>query len=247
MFAPEHETIDSVALHLESDREAAVAVTATLCRAAKLGDFSEPVTIATAEASVPPGDGWVEFPLQAEVQPGRPYYVWVAATQGLSWHLYPREVPGTARAYGGPAWHPMAHCYQFRLSPGGEPAALAPAAAEVVLAAQNATDGWNRAVHGEPHSWGPDPEAPPPHWIELRFGESRQISAVHVTSQVREMAAESYRICVPGGDGWRDVVRVTDNRSRRRVHEFAAVECDRARLFIDDPPTARICEIRLYR
>jgi hypothetical protein len=247
MFTPDHDAIDSIALHLKSDRQDAAAVTATLCRAAKLGDFSQSVTVATTQASVPPGaDGWIEFPFQAEVQPGRPHYVWLPATEGLSWHLYPREVPGTARAYGGPDWHPMTHCYKFRLSPGGEPASASAAAAEVVLAAANATDGWNRAVHGEPHSWSPEPEAPPPHWIELRLHEPRQISVVHVTFQLREMAARSYWIGVPEGDGWQTVIRVEDNRSRRRVHKLDAVECDRVRLFIDEPSIARICEIRVY-
>ena len=115
----------------------------------------------------------------------------------------------------------------------------------VSVSPANAVDGWNRAVHGVPHSWGPDPSAPRPHWIELRFDAACVLAMVHVTFQLREMAARSYRICIPTDDGWHTVVDVTDNRDRRRVHEFKPATCDRLRIFIDDPD-ARICEIRAY-
>ena len=92
----------------------------TLCAADKIGDFTPTQVLASAEAQVPPKSaGWVRFDLSAKVQTGRFYYVWLPATEGLQWDLYPSEIEGAARAYGGPDWHAMSHCYRHRLIPGG--------------------------------------------------------------------------------------------------------------------------------
>ncbi len=117
--------------------------------------------------------------------------------------------------------------------------------ANVTLSAANTTNGYSRAVHGEPNSWAPDPAAPSPHWLELRFDGPREVDTVHLTFQLREMSARSYRVTVPDGEAWRAVVDVSENRERRRVHAFGSVTTDRIRLLIDDP-SARICEIRAY-
>ena len=128
--------------------------------------------IATAEAQVPPdGAGWVRFNLNAKLQAGRFYYVWLPATEKLQWHLYPTEIKGTARAYGGDKWISMPHSYKYRLIPGGEPVAKEDSSSKSnQLLPANVVNGWNRAVHGVPNSWAPKKGQSDPQWVELDFG-----------------------------------------------------------------------------
>lgn len=124
-------------------------------------------------------------------------------------------------------------------------------AASVVLRAENVVNGWNRAVQGEPNSWGPDPGQPGPHWIELRFEREVALSEVQVTFQLPgEMTAAAYGLLVPGGDGWHTVCSVRDNKRRRRVHRLDGVRGDRLRLTLvgDAAETgkARLAEVRVY-
>jgi len=251
MFTAKSEQLDAVDLYLRSQRAEPATVLLTLCAADKLGDFTSGKILASAEAQVPAvSAGWVRFDLSAKLQPGRFYYVWLPATEGLQWDLYPTEIEGTARAYGGPKWHTMPHCYRHRLVPGGEPVSKGGLASSYQLLPENAVNGWNRAVHGVPNSWAPDARQPGPHWIELDFGRPVAINEVHVTSQLPEMAAEAYELTVSDGSAWRTVCTVQENKQRRRVHRFDEVHATRLRLALkDDPATGgpvRICEIRVY-
>ncbi|MGD8238065.1 MAG: FAD-dependent oxidoreductase [Armatimonadota bacterium] len=253
MFTAPQDRLDSIELFLRSGREGPTPMEVTLCRARALGDFASGEELATATAEVPgKSEGWVTFPLSATLESGQVYFAWLPAADGLQWDLYPYFPEGTWRAYGGPDWHPMTHCYKHRLSPGGEPAPPEGwrLPGKIALAPENAVNGWNRAVHGTPNSWGPDPEQALPQWIELRLAERARFSAVHISFQTPSMAAADYSLDVPDGDGWRTVLAVEDNSLRRRVHRFDAVEADRLRLTIlrapdgGEPP--RVCEIRVY-
>ncbi|MFQ5809044.1 MAG: FAD-dependent oxidoreductase, partial [Armatimonadota bacterium] len=253
MFTARHDRLDQIELFLRSERNEPTPMEVTLCRARALGDFASGEELATATADVPPrSEGWVTFPLSAKLEPGKVYFAWLPAASGLQWDLYPYFPEGTWRAYGGPSWRPMTHCYKHRLSPGGEPTppeGWRPPG-KIVLAPENVINGWNRAVHGTPNSWGPDPEQPLPQWIELQLPERVRFNAVHISFQTPSMAPADYDLAVPDGDGWRTVLAVEDNSLRRRVHQFDAVEADRLRLTIlrarDGGESPRICEIRVY-
>ena len=253
MFTAEHGRLDSIELFLRSERDEPTSMELTLCRARALGDFTSIGDVGTATADVPAKSaGWVRFPLSAELEPGQCYFAWLPAAKGLQWDLYPYFPEGTWRAYGGPTWRPMPHCYKHRLTPGGEPAPpegwRAPGPIE--LAPENVINGWNRAVHGTPNSWGPDPEQALPQWVELQFPAPVRFSTVHVSFQTLSMLAADYSLEVPDGDGWRPVVGVEANALRRRVHELEPVEADRLRLTIrrprSDSEPVRVCEIRVY-
>ncbi|MCX8035957.1 MAG: FAD-dependent oxidoreductase [Candidatus Sumerlaeia bacterium] len=258
--------LESVSLFLRSTLTRPATIRAVLRPAKQLGDFSSKTNLAEAEGTVPPqSTGWVEFKLSAKLEPGKVYYIALPETRGLSWDLYPSEPPGTTRAYGGPNWKPMYGCYRFKLNPGGEPegsSGVPPAAgvgpdtrsappATVRLEPANVINGWNRAVGGVPNSWGPDPKAPLPQWVELDFGKPVKFNSVHVTFQLPTLAAAAYKINTSvGGKEWKTVASVTDNRQRRRVHEFEPVTADRLRLVIEDNSTSgttpQVCEIRVY-
>jgi len=251
MFKPGLDRIDRIALCLKSSNESATPVTLTLRSAEAFGDFSSETNLAAASATVPPkSKGWVTFNLRQSVDAGKYYYVVLPSTKGLQWELFPVLVENTCRAYGGPNWTPREECYKFRLWPGDEP--KVPDTATITLSPENANDGFNRAVNGVAHSWGPDPSEPLPQWVELKFDKPRQFNTVHVTFQTLSLSCRDYSIDVPDGDAWRSVVTVRGNRCRRLVHTFKHVVSDRARLVLKgnavgmEHDSAQVCEIRVY-
>ena len=251
MFTAQATRLDAVELYLHSRRDTPKSLLLTLGAADKLGDFTPTQVLASAEAQVPPGStGWVRFDVSAELQAGRFYYVWLPATDGLQWELYPREIAGTARAYGGPKWHTMPHCYKHRLVPGGEPVSADGPADTYQLLPANVVNGWNRAVHGVPHSWAPSEQHPGPHWLQLDFGKAVDICEVHVTFQLPRMAAKAYDLAVPQGQSWHTVCSVRDNTLRRRIDRFEPVRASRLRLTLqgnqEEAKLVRICEVRAY-
>jgi len=253
MFTAKHDRLDSVDLFLRSERTEPTELTLTLRRAKKLADFSSSKDLAVAKGTVPAESaGWVSFPLQTKLKPGNVYWAWLPAAPGLQWDLYEFFPEGTWRAYGGPNWTAMSHCYKHRLTPGGEPGRPGDwqPPGEVDLEPWNVVDGWNRAVHGVPHSWGPAEEEAPPHWVEVRFDGEKSFDTLHLTFQTQGTAASFYNLAVPDGDGWRRVLEVGGNTERRRVHEFDRVTTDRLRITFTGAPHSdeqvRVCEVRVY-
>jgi len=251
MFRPGSDRIDRIALCLRSSNESATSVTLTLRSAETFGDFSSETDLATAEAIVPPkSEGWVTFNLGLAVDRGRYYYAALPPVKGLQWELFPVLVENTCRAYGGPAWTLRKECYRFKLSPGDEP--KVPETATLSLAAEHVNDGFNRAVNGVPHSWGPDPDEPLPQWVELRFGKSQRFNTINVTFQTLSLSCPDYRIDVMDAGTWRSVVAVREKRGRRHVHTFNPVVSDRIRLVLrssardNEHDSAQVCEVRVY-
>ena len=251
MFKPAADRMDTVALYLRSAKDAPVELTLTLVAATGFGDFSSREELASAKAIVPPkSQGWVSFSFDLKVNHGSYYYVSLPPAEGLQWEVYPVLVKDTCRAYGGPNWTRRDECYKFRLSPGDVPSV--PETPTIALAPENVIDGFNRAVNGEPHSWGPDPAAPLPQWVELRFDTPRSFNTLYVTFQTQPLSCPDYSIEVANGNGWRQVATVEQNRKRRLIHTFDSVLSDRLRLVLKSPArdneqdTPQVCEIRAY-
>lgn len=251
MFRPAFDRIDRIAVYLSSSNESATSVNLALRFAETFGDFSSRTELATAEATVPAkSKGWVAFSLRQTVDAGKYYYVVLPPTKGVQWELFPVLVENTCRAYGGPNWTPREECYKFRLSPGDQP--KVPDAATILLSPENVNDGFNRAVNGVPHSWGPDPEEPLPQWVELRFDKPQRFNTVHVTFQTAPLSCPDYSIDLAEGGGWRTVLGVKENRKRRIVHTFERVVSHRIRLVLKAPArdnernSPQVCEIRVY-
>jgi hypothetical protein len=250
MFTAKDIDLRSIELYLHSTSETPTELTATLCAAPNVKAFAKGEKLCEAKGIVPAGHkGWVSFPLKQKLVAGQTYYVMIPATPDLSWELYPAAIPGTARAFRKDKWSPMSHCYRIRLTPGGEPMELARKDG-VELTPDSVNNGWNRAVSGKPNAWAPDTTQPGPHWVQLSFPAVVRIGQVHVSFQTYKMAARNYDLAVPGGDGWRVVAQVRDNRLRRCVTTFPGVETRELRLIlrepIDNDTPVRICEIRAY-
>jgi hypothetical protein len=253
MFKVAQPEIKKIALYLESSGAKPIEAKLTLRKAAQLGDYSSTKDLATARAAVPPNSkGWVEFAVNASVQPGY-YYIFLPKTSQLSWWLFDVQPPDTSRAFAsGAAWNVMPDCYRFRLDPPSESEGAVAAKRpdhrlEAMFAPENVVNGFARAIRAWPNSWRPERGKPLPQWIELDFGREAAFNCVHVAFQTRELRADAFRLEVPHGDGWQAIAEKKDNLQRRCVIRFDSAKAARLRLVVTRAePDMGICEIRVY-
>lgn len=121
--------------------------------------------------------------------------------------------------------------------PGGEP-----------MVAENVINGFARAT-GEKtnlktNAWGPHPDAPGPHWIELAWDEPLWVNVVHVVFQNAELAPERFAVEAWQDAAWKPLVEVTGNRHRRHVLGLDRIATSKLRVVEWEP--AGVCEIRVY-
>jgi len=249
--------LKSVRLLLHSERSTPVEITAHLRGAAEEGDFSAQEDIATARATVPPGrQSFVEFAFNAEVD-APVVWVWLPATEGVSWRLMTNGPPQAGRAYGGSKGKPWTvvrnQFYGFATEP--------PLAYAVDCGPKNVVNGVARIVDETLNQWISDPDEPLPQWIELEFPEARTINTVYLTFDT-DMNTSHHSVplvpqCVRDyelsclADGRRiSLATVTENFQRRRVHRFESLEVKKLTLFIaatNGDRSARVFEIRAYQ
>ncbi|NLS90748.1 MAG: hypothetical protein GXX96_01005 [Planctomycetaceae bacterium] len=189
--------------------------------------------------------GWVQSPIHAGLEAGRPQHINVEQHTPISWHLYPAPMIGCSvghwASYGDV--QPTPFCYKFRLTPGAEPIRME----QPVPRPENAIDGWNRAVGGNRNAWIPDLAEPSPHWIQLALPEPAEAASLHVSFQTREDAGVDFDVQALVDGAWQTVARVRGNEQRRRVIQFDPVRTTAVRLVIQKTVGQfGVCELRLY-
>ncbi|RXZ84109.1 FAD-dependent oxidoreductase [Paenibacillaceae bacterium] len=129
-------------------------------------------------------------------------------------------------------------------------------------------DGYHRP-YGGPHLWISEPLAQDPTpWAELAWDKPVQINEVQITfnDDVHEdlinlhhhrspflaipELVKDYRLEALGADGWSELVRVTDNHRRQRVHRLTtSIQANKLRLVVEatnGASRAEVFEIRVY-
>ena len=248
MFTAWERRIECVALYLQNDAPQAIRVRAVLRATPADNNFSPTDDAAAATAEVPArSQGWVEFPMRAQVTKGQAYFLLLAADKRLSWHLYPTQIPGCGR---GIRWddgqmQARSGCYRFRLSPGGEP----PRVMQPPPRPENVNQGWNRAVAGIRNAWVPDLKRHElPQWVQLELPEPAAINSCHVSFQTRTDRGVDFDLEALVDGQWQRLAEVRNNAERRRVLGFGTVRSDKVRLVLTKVAgQVGVCEIRLYR
>ena len=249
--------LDTISLLLYNRTEQSIKVTAHLMETSKSEDFSSKEDLAAVEASVPAGEeSWVAFPFHADLSTSYAW-VWLPATEGLSWRLMESAPLGSCRAYrspGGGEWHVMAgQYYAFHTQPAIR---LSVKGCE----AENVTNGWSRVIGESPNMWASDTEKPLPQWIELAWDEPVTMSAVYLTFDTNmdlrwcsvpfpPECVREYEVSCWENGAWRILASETDNFQRRRIHQFDPVSTSKLRLTVkatNGVPEARVFEIRVY-
>ena len=122
--------------------------------------------------------------------------------------------------------------------------------------AGNVNNGVSRAEKGA-NLWMSDPGFP--QWIQLDFGVKEAFDSVYLTfdTNLDKLAVKGpspkcvrdYRLEYQEGDVWIELIRVTGNHQRRRIHRFLSVQSQRLRLVVEAAnrvPETRVYEIRVY-
>lgn len=261
IFPVSADRIESVELLLESQRANPTELRVALREAPHVWDFRSTQDLAEARALAPPNrTEWVSFRLDARVAPGRLYYVHTNAQTGLFWKLFaekdgePNRCPvGTTPALlpGPTRWRPVTggRSLCMRIAPESRPYA----AANVIRGA-NRPDRWTNL-------WISAPQQGLPAWLELQWATVKEFNTIQVTFDTdanRRVTrplfrypdcVKDYRLEYSTGGAWKNLVEVTDNYFRRRVHRFNTVRTDRVRLYVlatNGAKSARVYEIRVY-
>jgi hypothetical protein len=247
--------VDSILLHLGNRGGKPVEITAHLREAAGPEDFSTTQDLAQAQAVVRPGHDWVEFKFNARLT--KPYaWIWLPRAENLFWSLSTRAPIGSCRAYGGGpgrAWTVVGNQYYAFFA---RPALAYP----TDYRPENVINGVARVVGRQSNQWASDPREPLPQWLALDFRHPVRLSTVSLTFDTDMNApfhtvpivpecVRDYRLSYFDGTKWTDLLDVTGNFQRRRVHHFPAVNATRLRLTVlatNGLPSAHVFEIRAY-
>lgn len=250
--------IDRLELLLENSGADPVQVPVRLVRADGVFDYRRGGAGMLAEATlmVPSGGArWIGWDVALSGLATGWVRIEAGSAAGVSW-LHPRGVlPGhNSYRHLSPTRLRSSHCAcAFRVSP-PQPA-FGP---EQVL---------NGVVkpHRAPNCWRSDAGQGLPQWLQLAWDAPRRIARVEIVfpgQQLKEVHAEDvfhvegqvakdYHIEVDAGDGvWREVARITGNRSWRRVHPLSGqVQATRLRVVVtatNGDPSATISQLRCY-
>ena len=251
-FACDGEAIGSIWLYLRSEADGPTEVSAELLRGKRLDDLQSRDIVAQASATVPAQSStWVEFTFDASIDPEWPHRIWLGRVPGVSWGFSEDDLLGTQRA----EWveetgvmERMHGTYCFRVTP-----ALRP------YAANNVISGVSRAEK-KANLWMSDTELGFPQWLRLDFEREETTDSVHLTFDtnldrmvVKGPAPEcvrDYRLQHRVGGDWIDLLQVTGNYQRHRVHRFDPVRTSGLRLLVEatnGAPQARVYEVRVYQ
>src|SRR5262245_31563266 len=262
LFPVSGNRIEQVELLLESKLAQPAELRLGLRAAPSVWDFRSTRNIAEARGTIPANHkGWLTFPLSAQVEAERLYYVHLDKQAGVFWKMFrevdgrpnlcpvgssPADLPGASR------WRAITNGLSFslRVTPQSRP-----------YNASNVNRGTNRPDRWT-NIWISDPDNGLPAWLELQFPSTQQFNTIQLTFDTdanRRVTlplfrypdcVRDYRLEYLDGGQWKTIVDVKENYVRRRVHRFDTVRSDRIRLQVmatNGAPSARVYEVRVYR
>ena len=245
--------LDRIELLIDNVGAAPVDVPLRLVRLERIWDYRRGGAAVVAEQtlSVAPGqDRWVAWELKLNGLPAGTYRIEANPAPGLVWRQLSHIQPGCfAQRHLSPTRLRDRHNgLAFRLSPG-----------QPVYEAANVLSGVTRPLSGT-NLWRSDAGQGMPQWLDLSWKTPQAVTRVEVTFAghlLKEVHAEppffkdaqtvrDYAIELDG----REVLRITGNHQRRRVHELpAGSRAGRLRLVVlatNGDPSAAVYEVRCY-
>jgi hypothetical protein len=264
--------VDTISLLLKSTLDEETTVHATLFRGNHLTDFYTQEQVAQASALVPAtSDGWCNFAFGADVDPAYPYWVCLDQSDGIGWAYTADEILGTQRAEWFDLlsdWYSVRGTHCFRLTPESFP-----------YRGKNTVNGFGRPEQGpnlwlsDPEQALPqwvelEFDRPQPFdAIYLTFDTNldaavdekldpgaeggvtlQQLSGAPKSGAASECVRD-YRVQIFDGRDYTDILTITGNYQRRRIHYVKPLTARKVRIVVEatnGANTARIYEVRLY-
>ena len=220
---------------------------------------------ASTEVLVPPGENWVEFPVDIRVGENNAYsrcavYVRVDPAEGIFWRslenlsFYEQREEETAEG----KWIIQSAVSMCATS-------KEPLLSFADCRPQNVINGYSRIVDAEHYEWVSDPEQGMPQWIDLEFQEPTTINEISVVFDTDltnpgtcwtvkrpgvPVCVKDYDIAVFADNQWSTIAKEQGNFMRRRIHSFRQTKVDKLRVTVYatwGDKCARITEIRASR
>lgn len=246
--------LGTVSLLLESKVEKSISIDLYLQEAGPFEEFDEKnEIIAKGSSIVPPGRNWIDFEFNCSIVEGKCYWIWLPAKQDVAWGYSDEEPMGTRRAYRGSKPSDYSHgTHCFRASP-----------SLFVYSPRNVTNGISRPEQWS-NVWISDKTTGFPQWLELDFGEKREINTVYLIFDTNLNRRVGQRGIVPGpmkecirdyklvylkNEKWVEILKEEGNYHRRRIHKFADIRTKKLRLEVlgtNGSKAAHFFEIRVY-
>ncbi|PAX09072.1 FAD-dependent oxidoreductase [Sphingomonas lenta] len=266
--------LNRVSLHLRSDHPADQTLRLTVQPLHRLWDRpdDQPV-VAEASFVLPAGSaGWIDVPLDATLEPGRPYRIAIAGGEDVRWSANRSWPVGTVAQYlhvspGGcepknahldgyaphevliPAyrhWRQLRGALAIRTAPEQRP-----------FEGANAVNGfaWPDSM---PNIWMSDPGEPLPQHLELAFAQPMVVGCVMLSFDTNlsrpnqsappffraPEAVRDWRLLARVGGEWVEVHREEGNHQRRRTAVFEPVAADALR--VEALATNGVAEARIF-
>ena len=256
VFPVSEDRIDRVYLWLHSYVDANTELTIEFMPVSSIWSLNkrngeEPIRVTTAISAL--YKGWVEFELNAKVEPNRLYRINVPVIRGLCWSQA-KPLPGIVAGWKRTHWKRWRHehtAYALRLDPPSYP-----------FKPENVANGYARPYRWT-NIWISDPRKGFPQSITLDFGREVTFNTVHLTfdtnlnmettrippSYVFPECIKDYSIKILDDESFKTIIEVHDNYKRRRIHKFESVTTRRLCVEVystNGDPSARIYEIRVY-
>lgn len=255
-FVMSGDRLGAVSVQLSSTNDQPTTAQMQIRQAGQLRDFGDldscSETLATIEATVPPGTSMVTFRADEAVRrhPDHPIVVMLEPADGLAWGISPQEPPGTqAGMWDGELgyWRFIHGSLVFASDPVSAP-----------YAASNIVSGVTRPERGT-NLWISDPDQDLPQSISLKWSDPVDIGRIELTfdSQLSGWVWEGafpcltrdYQIDVTGTEKRQTIAAISDNHQRRRVHDVVASHVEELTVTVtrtNGGATARLVELRVY-
>ncbi len=257
------EGIRNISLFLANASDSPQQVQAKLVQVDHIWDYrrspSEPV--AQTRLEVPAGKaGWIDWPVKISEGPELPAGRWLRVdlekNDDISWPASKAIIPGHMSFYqiGRDKMRRFGNgvTLSFRVDP-----------PQSVYGPENVLSGVTRPCRAV-NLWRSDPLEPLGQWVELSWPQEQTIARVELTFPghllreyhaygpfyVDAQVATHYSLEAADQGTWREILDVTGNYQRRRVHRLQSpVKTDRLRVWVHatgGDPSAAVYEIRCY-
>lgn len=250
--------IDYIELLIESRLDKDSEIEVSLGTAETIWDIWNTEILKTLKATTQPVKSkdlsWVKLNIDQEVTPNKLYWISVKSEDGVFWAFNenpaPPGVTSTSRLI--KKTEMQSGYYAMRIFPESRPYG-----SENIISGVARPEKWTNI-------WISDPSKGLPQHVELDFGKEvsfntvylafdTNLNKIHIHTEALYFSPEcvkDYKLLYDDKGSWKNLLSVTGNYYRRRVHNFENITSSKLRLVVNDvngkQKTARLYEIRIY-
>jgi hypothetical protein len=252
------DSIDSISLLLNSNAENDEEVELGIKEATFRKPFSSDNSIKLVKVNIPKGEcKWITFPIGLRGTQEKVYWIWISKNPKISLCYMSEEFIGVEAVYfdGEEEKLPSSITPCFKLIPESIP-----------YSEENIINGVSRPELW-PNIWISDPSQKLPQWVEIDFGDIKEVNTVYLTFDTNLNRPVGQRPGIKGPipqcvrdyiiyyydneiSSWIKLCEVKGNYQRRRIHKFSTIRTNKLKIEVlatNGYPAVQIYELRAYK